>query len=94
MHIIHFTAGAKKFQEVFTRGQVLNILKNFLFDKQFVLYDDPRNSPEAMFTQVLNRNPIKPILFLERKLACVHRGPISFRTWFDSVHPGTQSYRS
>ena len=43
MHIIHFTAGAKKFQEVFTRGQVLNILKNFLFDKQLVLYNDPRN---------------------------------------------------
>ena len=81
MHIIYFTAGTKKFPVVFTRGQVLNILK--------MLYDDPRNSPEAMFTQVMNHNPIKPVLFLERKFACVHRGPVSFRTWFGSVHPGT-----
>ena len=94
MHIIHFTAGAKKFQEVFTGGQVLNILKNFLCDKQLVLYNDPRNSPKAMFTQVLNRNLIKPVSFLERKFACVHRGPVGFRTWLDSAHPGTQSYRS
>ena len=91
MHIIYFTAGAKKFPEVFTRGQVVNILKIFLFDKRLVLYDDPRNSPEAMFTQVLNRNPIKPVLFLERKFACVHRGPVGFRAWFGSVHLGTQS---
>ena len=93
MHIIHFTAGAKKFPEVFTRGQVLNILKNFLFDKQLVLYDDPGNSPEVMFTQVLNRNPIKPVLFLERKFACVHRDPcpvgFCICTWFGTVHPGT-----
>ena len=87
MHIIYFT-------EVFTRGQVLSILKNFLFDKQLVLYDDAQNSPEAMFTQVLNRNPIKPVLFLKHKFACVHRGPVGFRTWFGSVHQGTQSYRS
>ena len=94
MHIIYFTAGAKKFPEVFTRGQVLNILKNFLFDKRLVSYDDPRNSPEAMFTQVLNRNPVKQVLFLERKFARVYRGSVGFRTWFGSVHPGTQSYRS
>ena len=94
MHIIPFTAGAKKCPEVFTRGQVSNILKNVLFDDQLVLYDDPRNSPEAMFTQVLNRNPIKPVLFLERKFNCVHRAPVGFRTWFISVHPGLQSYRS
>ena len=76
------------------REQVLNVLKNFPFDKQLVLYDDLWNSPEAMFTQVLNRNPIKPVLFLERKFAYVHRGLVGFRTWFGSVHPGTQSYRS
>ena len=91
MHIIYyFTARAKKFPEVFTRGQFLNILKNLLFDKQLV----PRNSPGTMFTQVLNRNPIKPVLFLERKFVCVKRVPVGFRTWFGSVHPGIQSYRS
>ena len=94
MHIIHFTAGAEKFQEVFTRGQVSNILKNILFAKQLVLYNDPRNSPKAMFTQVLNSNLIKPVSFLELKFACVDRGPVGFRTWFDSVHPGTQLHRS
>ena len=93
MHIIYFTAGAKKFPEVFRRGQFLNIIKKFLFDKQLLLYDDPRNSPEAMFTQVLNCNPIKPVLFLERKFARVNRGSVGFRTWFGSVHPGTQSYQ-
>ena len=74
--------------------QVLNILQKFLFDKQLVLYDDQRNSPKAMFTQVLNHNSIKPVLFLERKFACVHRGPVGFPTWFGSVNLGTQSYRS
>ena len=62
MYIIYFTAGAKKFPEVFTRGQVLNIFKNLLFDKQLVLYDDPRNSPEAMFTQAYSDS---------RKLGCL-----------------------
>ena len=57
-------------------------------------YDDPQNSPEAMFTQVPNRNPIKLVLFLERKFACVHRGPVRFRTGFGPVHKGTQSYWS
>ena len=98
MHIIHFTAGANKvlkipsFPEVFTREQVLNVFKNFSFDRQLVLYDDLRNSPEAIFTEVLNRYPIKPVLFLERKFAYVHRGLVGFRTWFGSVHPDTRSY--
>ena len=59
-----------------------------------MLYNDPRNSPEATFTQVLNRNPIKPVLLLECKFACVHRGPVRFCTGFGSFHTGAQSYRS
>ena len=68
------------------------MLKIFYFIKKLVLYDDPRNSTEATFTQVPNRNPIKPVLFLERerRFACVHRGPVRFRTGFGSVHRGTQ----
>ena len=31
-----------------------------------------------MFTQVLNRNLIKTVLFLERKFTCVHRSPVGF----------------
>ena len=54
-------------------GQVLNMFKNFLFDKQLVLYYETRISLEATFTQVPNRNPIKPVLFLERKLTAVTR---------------------
>ena len=46
------------------------------------------------FTQVLNCNPIKPVFFLGRKLACIHRGPVRFRTGFGSVHTDTQSYWS
>ena len=59
-----------------------------------MLYDDPPNSPEATFTQVPNRNPIKPVLFLERKFAaCVHMGSVRFRIGFGSVYRGTQLYR-
>ena len=87
MHIKNFTAGAKKFH-------VLNIRKNILSGKKLVSYDDPRNSPEATFTQVLNCNPIKPVLFLERKFAHVHRGPVHFHTGLGSVHTDTQSSRS
>ena len=54
------------------------MIKNLLFDKKLVFYDDPRNSPEATFTQVPNWNPIKPVLFLGRKFACVHRGQSVF----------------
>ena len=43
-----------------------------------MLYDDPRNSPKATFTQVSNRNFIKPVWFLKRKFACVHRGQSVF----------------
>ena len=50
------------------------MLKKFLVDKKLVLYNDPRNSPKATFTQVPNRNPIKPVWFLERKFACVYKG--------------------
>ena len=69
-------------------------LKNFLSHKKLVSYDDPRNSPETTLTQVPNRNPIKPVLFLERKFACVHRGPVRFCTGFGSVDTGIPSYRS
>ena len=85
MHITNFTAGGKERPEIF-----LNILKNFLFDKKLVLYDDPRNSSEATFTRVPNRNRIKPVLFLEGKFACVHRGAVCFRTSFVSVQTDTQ----
>ena len=43
-----------------------------------MLYDDSRNSPKATFTQVPNRNAIKPVRFLKRKFACVHRGQSVF----------------
>ena len=43
-----------------------------------MLNDDPRNSPKATFTQVPNRDPIKPVLFLERKFAYVHWGQSVF----------------
>ena len=83
MHIKNFNAGAKKF--LYTQ--------KFLPDKKLVSSDDPRNFPEATFTQVLNCNPIKTILFLEHKFAFVHRGPVCFRASFGSVHIDTQSYR-
>ena len=85
--ISKFYCRSKKFH-------VSNILKSFLSDKKLVSYNDPRNSLEATFTQVPNCDPIKPVLFLERKFACVHRGPVRFRTDFGSVHTDTQSYRS
>ena len=43
-----------------------------------MLYDNPRNSLKATFTQVPNRSPIKPVLFLERNFPCVHRGQSVF----------------
>ena len=53
--------------------------KNVLSVKKLVSYDDPRNSPEATFTQAPN---VKPVLFLEPKFACVHRRTVHFRTGF------------
>ena len=83
---MHITAEAKKSCEVF-QGQVLNILKK-IFDKKLVLNDNLRISPEPTFTQVPNRNPIKTVLFLERKFTRVHRGSARFRAGFGSVHTG------
>ena len=43
-----------------------------------MLYDEPQNSPEATFTQIPTRDPIKPVRFPERKFAFLHSGQSVF----------------
>ena len=83
MYIINFTAGVKKFPEVFSRDRPSIYSKDFYLINNWCHTTTPKSHlREATFTQVRNRNPIKPVLFLERKFACIHNGPVRFRTGF------------